>query len=226
MGMHVLVVEDERRLAGLIQQALKEEGHVAEVAHDGQDGFDLARSGAYDVIVLDWMLPKLSGPEVTRRLRREKVATPVLLLTARDAIADRVQGLDAGADDYLVKPFALQELFARLRALSRRKVEPREGTRLEAGKLVLDLSSRTAAWDGRSFELTPKEFALLEYLMRSPGAARTRDQIADHVWGYQSDTTGNVVDLYIHYLRGKLDKAGGKGLIETVRGVGYRLRRA
>jgi DNA-binding response OmpR family regulator len=225
MDMHVLVVEDEERLAGLIQQALKEEGHVAEVAHDGQDGLDLARSGAYDVIVLDWMLPRLSGPEVTRRLRREKVATPVLLLTARDAIADRVQGLDAGADDYLVKPFALQELFARLRALARRKIEPREGTRLEAGKLVLDLGARTASCGGRSFELTPKEFALLEYLMRSPGTARTRDQIADHVWGYQSDATGNVVDLYIHYLRGKLDKAGGKGLIETVRGVGYRLRR-
>ncbi len=222
--MHVLVVEDERRLAGLVQQALTEEGHVAEVAFDGEEGLDLALSGSYDVIVLDWMLPKLPGPEVTRRLRRGKVATPILMLTARDAIADRVEGLDAGADDYLVKPFALAELLARLRALSRRKVEPRESTRLEAGRLVLDLARHQALVEGRPVELTPKEFALLEHLMRHPGAARTRNQIADHVWGYRSDATGNVVDLYVHYLRGKLDRAGGKGLIETVRGVGYRLR--
>lgn len=221
--MHILVVEDERRLAQVIKQALEEEGHVAEVAFDGAEGLDLAASGSYDVIVLDWMLPKLSGPEVVRRLRREKVATPILMLTARSAVDDRVEGLDAGADDYLVKPFALKELSARLRALSRRKVEARESTRLEVGKLALDLGRRQAFIDGMAVDLTPKEFALLEYLMRSAGIVRTREQIADHVWGYLSDVTGNVVDLYVHYLRNKLDKAGGKGLIRTVRGVGYRL---
>ncbi|MEE9286404.1 MAG: response regulator transcription factor [Dehalococcoidia bacterium] len=220
------MVEDERRLAQVIQQALEEEGHVTELAFDGEEGFDLASSGSYDLVVLDWMLPKLSGPDLARSLRREKVPTPILMLTARDAVADRVEGLDAGADDYLVKPFAFQELFARVRALSRRKVEPGQATRLEAGKLVLDLESRRAFLDATPIDLTPKEFALLEYLMRNQGAVRTRDQIADHVWGYLSDVTGNVVDLYIHYLRTKLKRRGGEGLIQTVRGVGYSLRSA
>ena len=222
--MHILVVEDEQRLAQVIKQVLDEEGHVTELAFDGEEGFDLACSGSYDLVVLDWMLPTMSGPQVARSLRREKVPTPILMLTARDTVADRVEGLDAGADDYLVKPFAFEELFARVRALSRRKVEPGEATRLEAGKLALDLEGRQAYLDAKTIDLTPKEFALLEYLMRNQGSVRTRDQIADHVWGFLSDVTANVVDLYIHYLRTKLNRHGGKGMIRTVRGVGYSLR--
>ena len=222
--MHILIVEDQKQLAEVVQQALSEEGHVVELAFDGEEGLDLASTGSYDIVILDWMLPKLSGPEVSRQLREDKVATPILMLTARDSIADRVAGLDAGADDYLVKPFALQELSARIRALSRRKVEPREGTKLEVGSLALDLGSRRVWLKEAAIDLTAKEFALLEHLMRNAGQVQSREQIADHVWGYASDVTYNVVDLYIHYLRAKLDRKGGKGLIQTVRGVGYSLR--
>ena len=222
--MHILVIEDELRLAKVIGQALREEGHVVELAHDGEDGYDLASTGAYDVLVVDWMLPKMTGVALSRRLRSAKVATPILMLTARDAIEDRVEGLDAGADDYLVKPFALDELFARVRALSRRKVEPQEATRLEAGELALDMKGRTVFVGDEELELTPKEFALLEHFMRNRGQVQTREQIADHVWGFASDVTFNVVDLYVHYLRSKLAKHGRKGLIQTVRGVGYALK--
>ena len=224
--MHILVVEDEPRLANLIAQALNEEGHVAEIAVDGEEGYDLAAGGAYDVIVLDLMLPKMPGMEVARALRAEKVATPILMLTARGEIADRVEGLDAGADDYLVKPFALEELFARIRALGRRKIDPRDPTKIEAAGLTLDLQSREVVLDGSAIDLTPKEFALLEHLMRNPGAVQSRERIADRVWGLASDVTLNVVDLYIHYLRNKLSAGGGKNLIRTVRGVGYVLKGA
>ena len=222
--MHILVVEDETRLAEVIQQGLKEEGHVVEVAHDGEYGFDLAESGSYDLIVLDWMLPSLSGPDLARRLRARKVASPILMLTARDTVSDRVEGLDAGADDFLVKPFAFEELFARVRALSRRKIDPREATKLAAGELTLDLESRQASLGDAFVDLTPKEFALLEHLLRNQGRVQTRDQIADHVWGYASDVTSNVVDLYVHYIRTKLARHGGKGIIRTVRGIGYMLK--
>ncbi len=224
--MHILVVEDEPRLANMIAQALNEEGHVAEIAGDGEEGYDLAGGGAYDVIILDLMLPKMPGLEVARALRTEKVDTPILMLTARGEIADRVEGLDAGADDYLVKPFALEELFARIRALSRRKIDPRDPTRIEAAGLTLDLQSREVVFDGASIDLTPKEFALLEHLMRNAGAVQSRERIADRVWGLASDVTLSVVDLYIHYLRNKLSAGGGKDLIRTVRGVGYVLKGA
>ncbi len=222
--MHILIVEDQKQLAEVVQQALAEEGHVVELAFDGEEGLDLASTGSYDLVVLDWMLPKLTGPQVSRRLREDKVATPILMLTARDSISDRVSGLDAGADDYLVKPFALQELSARIRARSRRKVEPREAKKLAVGELVLDLGARRVWLKDTAIDLTAKEFALLEHLMRNAGQVQSREQIADHVWGYASDVTYNVVDLYIHYLRTKLDREGGKGLIQTVRGVGYSLR--
>ncbi len=222
--MHILIVEDEKRLAQIVKQALEEEGHIVEVAHDGEQGLEFASTGSYDVVILDWLLPKLQGPEVTRRLRKAKVATPVLMLTARDAVSDRVEGLDAGADDYLVKPFAFQELSARLRSLSRRKVETREATRLVCGKLAMDLRAHQVAFDGADVDLTPKEFALLEYFMRNTGKVHTREQIADRVWGYGSEITNNVVDLYVHYLRNKLDQKGAKDLVKTVRGIGYTLR--
>lgn len=222
--MHILIVEDEKRLAQIVKQALEEEGHVVELAHDGEQGFEFASTGSYDVIVLDWLLPKLQGPEVTRRLRKAKVATPVLMLTARDAVADRVEGLDAGADDYLVKPFAFQELSARLRSLARRKVETREPALLTFGKLAMDLKAHHVSYDGQTIDLTPKEFALLEYFLRNQGKVHTREQIADRVWGYGSDITNNVVDLYVHYLRNKFDQKGAKELVKTVRGVGYALR--
>ena len=221
--MYVLVVEDERRLAQLVRRVLEEEGHTVDVAHDGEEGLQMALEGTHDVIVLDIMLPEINGLDVCKSRRANRVDTPVLLLTALDGVDDRVRGLDAGADDYLPKPFAFQELMARLRALSRRRVQPRDPQELNVDDLTLDLRRRRAQRDGRSIELSPKEFSLLEFLMRNQGRVVTRTQILDHLWGYDFATDSNLVDVYVAYLRRKVDKDTSNKLIRTVRGVGYAL---
>jgi DNA-binding response OmpR family regulator len=207
--MYVLVVEDERRLAQLVRRVLGEEGHTVDLAYDGEEGLQMGLEGTHDVIVLDIMLPQIDGLEVCKSLRRNRVDTPVLLLTALDGVDDRVRGLDAGADDYLPKPFAFQELLARLRALSRRRVQPRDPQELAVGDLTLDLRRRRAQRNGTPIELSPKEFSLLEFLMRNQGRVVTRTQILDHLWGYDFATDSNLVDVYVAYLRRKVDK--GKG---------------
>lgn len=221
--MYVLVVEDERRLAQLVRRVLEEEGHTVDVAHDGEEGLQMALEGTHDVIVLDIMLPLINGLDVCKSLRSNRMDTPVLLLTALDGVDDRVRGLDAGADDYLPKPFAFQELMARLRALSRRRVQPRDPQELTVDDLTLDLRRRRAQRDGRQIELSPKEFSLLEFLMRNQGRVVTRTQILDHLWGYDFATDSNLVDVYVAYLRRKVDKDNSAKLIRTVRGVGYAL---
>jgi DNA-binding response OmpR family regulator len=221
--MYVLVVEDERRLAQLVRRVLEEEGHTADLAYDGEEGLQMALEGTHDVIVLDVMLPEIDGMEVCKSLRRSRVDTPVLLLTALDGVDDRVRGLDAGADDYLPKPFALQELLARIRALGRRRVQARDPQEIEVEDLRLDLRRRRAQRDGRAIELSPKEFSLLEFMMRNQGRVVTRTQILDHLWGYDFATDSNLVDVYVAYLRRKVDKGAERPLIRTVRGVGYAL---
>jgi DNA-binding response OmpR family regulator len=220
--MYILIVEDERRLAQIVRRVLQEEGHTVDLAHDGEEGLAMATDGSHDVIILDILLPEMDGIEVCRTLRRNRIDTPVLLLTALGEVDDRVRGLDAGADDYLAKPFAFQELLARIRALGRRKVQAREPTQLEVDGLTLDLRRRRAQRDGRIIDLSPKEFSLLEFLMRNQGRVVTRMQILDHIWGYDYATDSNLVDVYMAYLRRKVD-SDGPSLIRTVRGVGYAL---
>ena len=221
--MYILVVEDERRLAQVIRRVLDEEGHTVDVAYDGEEGLAMAMDGSHDVIALDILLPGMDGLEVCRSLRANRVDTPVLLLTALDAVEDRVRGLDAGADDYLPKPFAFQELLARLRALGRRRVQAREPDQLQTADLALDLRRRRAERAGKTIDLSPKEFALLEFLMRNEGRVVTRTQILDHVWGYDYSPDSNLVDVYVTYLRRKIDRGYDRNLIRTVRGAGYAL---
>jgi DNA-binding response OmpR family regulator len=223
--VHILIVEDERRLAAAVRRVLEEEGHVVDVVHDGEDGLYQALLEEYDAIILDVMLPGKDGIAVARELRAKGRTTPILMLTARDAIPDRVAGLDAGADDYLVKPFALSELLARLRALDRRaRMSAAEPHVLRVADLELDLRAREARRQGKRIELTAKEFALLEALMRHPGQVLTRSQLLDMVWHYDASIESNIVDTYIHYLRTKVDKDFEPKLIRTVRGAGYALR--
>jgi two-component system OmpR family response regulator len=216
--MRVLVVEDEPKMAALLRRGLIEEGHAADVTDEGDDALWLADAHHYDAIVLDVMLPGMTGFETCQRLRSAGVWTPVLMLTARDAVEDRVAGLDAGADDYLTKPFSLDELLARLRALARRGDVERP-TELVVGELRLDPASHRV-WRGEAeVRLSPKEFALLETFMRRPGQVLSRLQLLEHAWDFAYDNRSNVVDVYVRYLRQKL----GDDLLETVRGVGYRL---
>jgi DNA-binding response OmpR family regulator len=221
--LYILLVEDERRLAQVVRRVLEEEGNTVDIAADGNDGLAIAKEGSHDVIVLDILLPGMDGIEVCRTLRADRFDTPILLLTALDGVEDRVRGLDAGADDYLPKPFAFQELLARLRALGRRRVQAREPDRLEVADLALDLRRRRAERAGKTIELSPKEFALLEFLVRNEGRVVTRTHILDHVWGYDYSPDSNLVDVYVTYLRRKLDRGHNRKLIRTVRGVGYAL---
>ena len=222
--MHILVVEDEKRLAFLLRRVLLEERHTVDLAHDGDTGLNLALSDTYDVVILDVMLPGIDGLEICRQMRNEQIMTPVLMLTARGAVEDRVKGLNVGADDYLTKPFAMEELLARINALLRRRDRRfDENLQITVGNLTLDLVRHEARRNGRPIELTAKEFALLEYLMRHPGHALTRTQIVDAVWRYDLDALSNVVDIYIHYLRDKIDQDFSHPLIKTVRGVGYKI---
>ena len=221
--MRILIVEDEPKLAQLVARALREEGHPADVAGNGKDALWMAQSAPYDAIVLDVMLPDLDGFEVLRRLRTREVWTPVLMLTARDAVADRVGGLDAGADDYLTKPFAFDELLARLRAVARRGVNERP-TVLTAGDLRLDPAAHRA-WRGETeLDLSTREFALLELFLRHAGQALTRLQLLEGAWDMAFESRSNVVDVYVRYLRVKVDRPFDRESLETVRGVGYRLR--
>jgi two-component system OmpR family response regulator len=221
--MRILVVEDEVKMAGLLRRGLAEEGHAADVAATGDDALWMAQAVEYDAIVLDLMLPGIDGFEVCRRLRRDGIWSPVLMLTARDAVEDRVAGLDAGADDYLPKPFSLAELFARLRALVRRGAVERPVV-LEVGDLRLDPSTRDV-WRGDvEIALSTKEFALLEAFMRRPGEVLSRYQLLEHAWDYAYENRSNIVDVYVRYLRDKVDRPFGRDSLETVRGVGYRLR--
>ena len=222
--MRILVVEDELKMASLLRRGLVEEGHAVDVARTGDDALALAPVASYDAIVLDLMLPGMDGFEVCRRLREIGVWAPVLMLTARDAVEDRVAGLDAGADDYLPKPFSFAELLARLRALVRRGT-PERPALLEVGDLRLDPATRQA-WRGETeIALSTKEFALLETFMRRPGVALSRVQLLEHAWDYAFENRSNVVDVYVRYLREKIDRPFGLSSLETVRGVGYRLRR-
>jgi two-component system OmpR family response regulator len=221
--MRVLVVEDEVKMASLVRRGLVEEGYAADVAGKGEDALWMAQAHPYDAIVLDVTLPGLNGFETCRRLRSEGVWAPVLMLTARDAVEDRVGGLDAGADDYLTKPFSFAELLARLRALVRRGGVERP-TALAVGDLRLDPASRRAWRGDAEIPLSPKEFALLEIFMRRPGQVLSRLQLLEHAWDFAYENRSNIVDVYVRYLREKVDRPFGARSIETVRGVGYRLR--
>ncbi|HSR09826.1 MAG TPA: response regulator transcription factor [Thermodesulfobacteriota bacterium] len=217
--MRILVVEDEKKVAAFVRQGLQEEGYAVDVASDGEAGVAMAENGVYDLVILDIGLPKKDGLQVLRDLRNRKIASPVLLLTVRATIEDKVLGLDSGADDYLAKPFAFEELLARVRALLRRRAETSPLLRVE--DLTLDPARRTVSRGGQKIELTAKEFALLEYLMRNAGRVLTRTMIIEHVWDYDFDTGTNLVDVYVNYLRRKIDSGRGRKLIHTVRGAGY-----
>ena len=221
--MRVLVIEDEMRMARLVKRALEEEGHAVDVAGDGPEGLWMATENRYAALVLDVMLPGFDGFELCRRLREAGIWVPVLMLTARDEVGDRVRGLDAGADDYLVKPFSLLELAARLRALTRRDDRRRPAV-LSEGDLKLDPATKRAWRASTELELSPKEFTLLEFFLRHPGTVLTRSQIIEAVWDFAYDGTSNVVDQYVNYLRRKVDAPFGRNDIQTVRGMGYRLR--
>jgi two-component system OmpR family response regulator len=220
--VHLLVIEDDTRLVRLLDRLLSQDQHIVETAGTAADGLELAGLADLDAIVLDVGLPDGSGFDVARRLRREGSAVPILMLTARDAVSARVEGLDAGADDYLVKPFAYDELLARLRALARRP-PPRATLRLTAGSIALDEGQRRVTVDGRDVSLSQREFSILECLLRRPGQVLSRDQILDYAWPYGAALTPNTVEAYIHLLREKLGPEAAKR-IETVRGMGYRLR--
>ncbi len=220
--MRILVIEDNHRLSSSLAANLAHEGYSVDAAYDGQEGQDLAELTPYDLIILDILLPEKDGLQVCRDLRRRRIHTPILLLTARDSVDDRVQGLDCGADDYLVKPFAMRELLARLRALLRRQ-SPYTNGRLEMGDLVVDPVTHTVEREGRSIDLTPKEFALLEFLLYHPNQVVTREMIEQHIWNYDFESESNVIDVYVRRLRRKIDDPFATKLLTTVRGVGYRL---
>jgi heavy metal response regulator len=221
--MRLLVVEDEKKVAGFIKKGLEEEGYAVDLAGDGKTGLEMALDRVHDLIVLDIQLPKMDGLSVLDALRREKVAIPVLLLTVRATIEDKVLGLDAGADDYLTKPFAFQELVARVRALLRRHAEVKQPM-LQIADITLDPARRTVLRGDRKLDLTTREFALLDYFMRNPGRVLTRTMISEHVWDYDFDSETNVIDVYVNYLRKKIDSDREQKLIHTVRGVGYMLK--
>jgi DNA-binding response OmpR family regulator len=221
--MRILVVEDEAKVASFIRRALEEESYAVDVCADGARGLDLARAGCYDLVILDLMLPEMPGLEVLKALRKEQVAAPVLILTARSELDQKVKGLDAGADDYLTKPFAIEELLARVRVLLRRGSGEAAGV-LQVDDLVLNPATREVTRGGKRIELTAKEYALLEYLMRNAGRVLTRPMIAEHVWNQDFDTFTNVIDVYVNYLRNKIDRGQERKLLQTVRGSGYTLK--
>ena len=221
--MRILVIEDEKKIANFIKRGLREEGYAVDVAYDGEDGYFLAKTNEYDLILLDLMLPKIDGITLCKKLKEEKVSRPIIMLTAKDTVRDKVRGLDSGADDYLTKPFAFEVLLARTRVILRVK----GGTtpsKLQIDDLVLDRYAHKVTRGGKEIALTAKEYALLEYLMRNKGVIVTRTMISDHVWDIDFDTFTNVIDVYINYLRNKIDSGNKKKLIHTVRGRGYILK--
>ena len=218
--MRILIVEDEKKVANFVKKGLQEEGYAVDLSFDGEEGLKLGKDPSYELIILDIYLPKLDGLAALKKLRAHGVRTPVLLLTVRATIEDKVLGLDSGADDYLTKPFAFQELLARVRALLRRRMDTGAAI-VRINDLVLDPASRIVSRGARRVELTVKEFSLLEYFMRNPGKVLTRTMIIEHVWNYDFDSGTNVVDVYVNYLRRKIDSGHEQKLIHTVRGVGY-----
>ena len=221
--MRILIIEDEKKIADFIKRGLKEEGYAADVAYDGENGYFLAKTNDYDLILLDLLIPKIDGITLCRRLKEEKILTPIIMLTAKDTVKDKVRGLDSGADDYLTKPFAFEELPARARAILRKK-DSQAPTKLQVDDLVLDLYTHKVTRGGKDIKLTAKEYSLLEYLMRNAGIVVTRTMISEHVWDIDFDTFTNVIDVYINYLRNKIDAGSKKKLIHTIRGRGYILK--
>lgn len=221
--MRILLVEDEKKMASFIERGLKEEGYAVDVAADGEQGWELASTNDYDAIILDIMVPKMNGLVLCKKIRESKNPAAILMLTARDSVDDKIKGLDQGADDYLTKPFAFDELLARLRALFRRPRTLEEKTALKSGPLEMDLIARRVFVGKEEIALSQKEFSLLEFLMRRKGEVVSRTQIAEHVWDMHFDPMSNTIDVFINYLRKKIDSGQSSSLIETVRGAGYRL---
>ena len=221
----ILLVEDEEKLARFVELELKHEGYQVDKAFDGRDGLEKAEGGNYELILLDIMLPGLNGLEVLRRLRKEENAVPVIMLTARDAVMDKVTGLDMGADDYITKPFSIEELLARIRAaLRKQSAQKKEEAVMSCGDLIVDVSRHRVTRGGKEIELTSREFSLLQYFMENKTLVLSRDQLLEKVWGYGYMGETNVVDVYVRYLRGKIDEGYDNKLLQTVRGVGYVLR--
>jgi len=220
--MRILVIEDEHGIAGAIKKGLEQERHVVDVEYDGEAGYDLASEGVYDLIILDLMLPKMDGITVCQKLRSDNIHTPILMLTARGQLSDKVKGLNSGADDYLVKPFAFVELLARLRALTRRPKQILSNT-ISVGDLTIDLVSFQVTRQGKEISLSKKEFSLLEYMVRNQGLVLTKEQIINHVWDYDADILDNTVEVYIRNLRQKIDKPFKYPLIHTLRSFGYKI---
>lgn len=221
--MRILLVEDERDLASIIKQGLEEEGYIVDVAHDGEEGLYMSENFPADAIILDIMLPVMDGLTMLSMLRRKGINTPVILLTARDALLDKIKGLDTGADDYLTKPFVFEELLARIRSLLRRKTTVKEAV-VRIGDLEIDTASHEVKRDGKAITLSAREYALLEYLAYKKGSVVSRTDIVEHIYNEDSEMDSNVVDVYINYLRNKIDKDFKKKLIHTVRGAGYMLK--
>lgn len=219
--MRVLVAEDEKELNRIICKRLEDEGYAVDSVYDGKSALDYMRATEYDIVLLDVMMPRLDGFGVLSEYREEGGKSPVLFLTARDAVSDRVKGLDSGADDYLVKPFSFQELLARMRVLLRRRSSGNRSAIIQVGNLILDTSSHTAVRDGRKIELSSKEYSILEYMMLNEGAVLSRESIREHIWSWDYGGESNVVDVYIRYLRKKIDDGESVKLIHTVRGSGY-----
>lgn len=220
--MRILVIEDERKIASFIKRGLREEGYTVDTAFDGEEGYRLTGENEYALIILDIMLPKRDGIALCRQLRQDGIEAPVLMLTAKDSVQDKVNGLDSGADDYLTKPFAFEELLARIRALLRKGAK--RAASLQVGDLALDAAAHRVTRSGHEIVLTMKEYALLAYLMRNAGTVVTRTMIAEHVWELDFDTGTNIIDVYINYLRNKIDSGHEKKLIHTVRGRGYMIK--
>ena len=221
--MRILVIEDEKKVASFIKKGLEEEFYAVDIAVNGKEGFELALTEGYDLLILDVMLPYMDGFTITRELRKKEILTPILLLTVKETIQDKVTGLDSGADDYLTKPFAFEELLARIRALLRRK-EQIKSTNLKIGNLILDLQSHKVTIDETEIVLTPKEYSILEYLMRNKNRVISRTKLVEHVYDYHFDTETNIIDVYINKLRSKIDLDPNKPLIQTVRGAGYMIK--
>lgn len=221
--MKILIVEDEKKMASFLERGLKEEGYVVDIAYDGEKGLEYAVTNEYDLLILDWMLPKMNGVDLCHHLRKQKTHVPVLILTAKDSVEDKIKGLDEGADDYLTKPFSFEELLARIRALLRRPPHLKDKTVLQCSNLKLDLIKRQAWVGPEEVALSQKEFSLLEYLMRHAGEVVSRTAIAEHVWDLHFDPMSNTIDVYINFLRKKINEKEAGTKIETVRGTGYRL---
>ena len=221
--MRILVIEDEKSLLSIVKKRLTAEGYSVDVVSDGENGLYYIQMAEYDLIVLDLMLPKIDGITLLKEIRNSKILTPVLILTAKDSVHDKVAGLDAGADDYLVKPFSLEELLARIRALLRRRGESRENI-LTEDDLIVDILKHSVTRDGVEIEMTSKEYAILEYMMRNKGQILSREQISEHAWNFDFDCDSNIINVYIRYLRGKIDDNFENKLLHTVRGSGYVLK--